>query len=169
MSIKEAVIADKDQFSELANKPSFRQSELVFASEFQSANIVEDDFIRIFFSKLHRENTQSAQIDPLSIKSIIPEQAFTLPQNVFTYPVFSLPKHSLRAPIEVVVQTDESNNVILWNDDFGVCGIGNCIEKALEEFEELIFTDYASLKNIKEKNLSNGAKELIKKYKEFLG
>lgn len=170
MSRQEAVILDREEFVQMVKNPSFKRFALAESAVFQSANFVSYDDIKILVSAPgYNEDTQSAQTDSLSIDSIIPESAFMLSQNIFTYPIFSLPNHSLRETIQVSIQVNEANKVIIWNDDFGVCGIGDNAEEALQEFEELVFVDYDSLKNIAEKDLSKGAKELLSQYKVYLG
>lgn len=166
---KEAVVLGREEFLGMIKNPLFKRPVFGGAAEYQSANFASDSDIKILTSGLtHGEDTRPAQTDPLSLDAIIPNAAFTLSKNVFTYPIFSLPNHSLKETIQVSIQVDESGKVIMWSDDFGLCGVGDDNEEALQELEELIIADYHFLKNIPETDLSTGAKELLNRYKIHL-
>lgn len=166
MATKEIEVSGLQEFKELIKNPSFRTSEGAWS--FKSADSTQDEIMKVFTSEKIIES-QPVVMDSLSLKSILPDHAFMEPRNIFTYPVFSLAKHSLNEPIEIIVETDESDNVVVWNEDFGVSGIGNNKEEALDEFEDLIYADYNSLKDIPQRRLSEGAKELLMKYRYYLG
>ncbi len=169
MAKQEALMLDKEEFTALARNPSFRAVKKSTSWHVQSTKYIHDEAMQIMkVSQQAIDNTKSAQIDSLSLDSIIPEPAFDIYQNIFTYPVFSLSHHQLNRPIEIMVETDAAGNVIVWNEDFGLTGIGNTKEEALEEFEELIISDYNSLKKFSVRDLSDGAKRLLSIYKDYL-
>lgn len=168
MSQKDVVISGIKEFEELVQKPRFRISETHYTIGVKRADYIRDEIMRVFDKEIILEN-QPVVFDSLSIDSILPELTFAESRNIFTYPVFSLYNRSLKEPIEITIETDDAGKVVVWCEDFGVAGIGVDKEEALKEFEELLYADYSSLKNVPVKQLSEGAVDLLRKYEHYLG
>ena len=162
-------VLEKADFKKLSTDLSFRATDEAIAVGTQPADYVDDKVIKERQQPQEWEQNVSAQFDTLCVGVILPELAFSIEAPISKYYILSLPEHSLREPIEIIVDIDEFGRLTVWNDEFGVSGIGDTKEEALAEFEELIFSDYTSLSNASEQDLTQGAKELLDKYKHYLG
>jgi len=164
---RQAVMSTKDEFKQLVANLNFKTSEESYTCV--SADYVESEFMQVLSIQPIKEDTQPVRFDSMAINVIMPESAFLIGSPNPLYYIFSLPHNPVKEPFNVIIESDEANRVVIWNENFGVSGIGDSKEEALEEFENLIFADYHSLQKIPQENLSEGARELLNVYKNHLG
>ena len=160
---------DKAEFKQDVKNLSFQRHEKADSRTSQSANYVKDKMIEMIKLNLKLiEDTQKAMLDSLSIDSILPKPRFTLPQDIKINHIFSLPNYPLNDSLDIIVETDDLKRCIVWSDDFELSGIGDNIEEALLDFENSIISDYNYFQTMATESLSEGAKELLDKYKKYL-
>ncbi len=68
-------------------------------------------------------------------------------------------------PLEVTFEMDE-DTYICWNEDFKLYGCGSSREEALRELESFFGDIYDSYRNTPESELTEDAKQLLKKFNE---
>ena len=158
-----------EDYTKLARNLSFRVEENAVPARVKlDRNVFEEvlDSMRVEYPK--PDDVMPAKPDSLSLDCIVPDAVFTVNQSVFTYPIFSLPHCQLKHPIQIVIEAKEDGNVIVWSDEFELSGLGGTKEEALADFSSFVFSDRNSLRKIPTDKLSDGAKDLLRRYEEYL-
>ncbi|MBU4375877.1 MAG: hypothetical protein KKD29_00180 [Candidatus Omnitrophica bacterium] len=158
-----------EDYTKLTKNLSFRAEKEATPAEGKLDRNVFDETIEVIRAE-YKKNDDGISVKPdlLASNYIIPDPVFTASQNAFTYPVFSLPHCQLKHPIEVIIEAKEDGNVIVWSDDFELSGLGGTKEEALADLSALAVSDYNSFKKIPIERLSEGAKDLLRIYEEYL-
>lgn len=164
--MKDPGLLENSELKEIVGNISFYAKEV--PKECSANTIVDDDFENLF-KKPHEGLFVGTDYNKYAQDTIFPDAAFKSSGQRVPYSVLSLSKIKLREPFEVSFEVDTNGYMMLWSDLFGVSGVGRTQEEAMTEFEDLLLQDYNSLKELPAASLSEGAKELLGRYRFFLG
>ena len=159
-------LLENEELREMMGSVSFYAQEV---KEEVSANIFPNDDFENIFKRSQEAIVIGTNYNKYASDTIFSAVAFKFTNQRLPYSIISLSKMQLNVPFEVYFEANVDGFTTVWSDLFGVSGIGKNREEAMVEFEELLLQDYNSLKGLPSASLSDGAKELLKRYKAYLG
>ena len=162
---QEASCLDKEEFQHIVRHMSFVSG---MEQKEQPADFYVDNAIASVFEVKGEERMLGAGVSRWAIDTILPEIAFEGIRKQYIYPVFSFREHGIKQPFNIIIECSEIGKAIVWSEEFRVSGVGESVEEAFDYFENLIYSDFRSLSQIPAGNLSDGAKELLQRYNNYL-